>query len=781
MNFFLLVFRNLVKQKYSTLLAMIGFFTSFIVIIAVGEFSLNELSVDSYHDNKDDIYMIAFDKYSYIPTALLDEMESYSEIDRLIPLGFPWDGNVLKYENRDAEEVSTAYVNQAFFNSFSFRLLKGSFDEIELKNTVVLTKKCAHRLFGSVDPLNKIIKLDNREDLRVIALIEDYPPNSSLQSQAFISFETYKNLNTFTFGCGWDCSNLSCLLHISKNADVKRLEKRIDDAIKKGKAIENPNVSLISLPDFYFDNQIVRSQFMAKGDKNQVWIILGFAALLILVLFFNQLGLVYRGVIRFSERDKVLQHFGQSYLHSFVQCFMEQSMIIITSFIFSIFLWYTIIKEHVYSFMALQVNNDGSFSFILVMALILLVGILFMSWLRITMSNYLIKKKNTNVIKGAVTIQKAFLSIQLSISILLVIVNMFMSEQIKYLFSKDVGFEKEALITIPNYKESTSSKSVLGQELRQIPGIIDVSFTDAVPGGNCQNWQINKEINGKEVSFDYAMIPCSSNYIDNLGLNFQCGRSFYKKDLGYKNTNTDFGSLIINSSMANLLGGVDCLGMELMDWDKMDYKGKIVGIVDDFHYYSLREEVRPMAFCCDGRRSHLVIKLEGGYRNQQEVLTKLQRSLKKLEPSIPFEVHYFDSLLENLYQKDRLFQVLTQWLSVLTNLVTLFGLVSTLLFLIERKRKEMGIRKVNGASDVQLVYYIGNNFSYVLPGALFIGISMAFVFVRYWSQQFAYHSPFSILYFVRGPFVILLVIVVIITAFSLQVIYSDPVKCLKDE
>ncbi|HNX67521.1 MAG TPA: ABC transporter permease, partial [Bacteroidales bacterium] len=747
-----------------------GFVLCFFALSLVISYVYSELRTDSLHKNRDSIYAVSpYPNGTWVPYILIDFMKDNSAFNKVIPYGFDWNKVYLKNGENIPVESDAIFVDSSFFDAFSFEFIAGDRTEcVTIPFTVVITRSEAKRLFGDENPVGRKLKYNSKNELTVSAVIKDYPKNSIFKSKSFISFNTLKILQPGTFNCGWNCYNLKAFVMLRSANDKETALSELQKILKKNKEDE-PGIKseLISLHDFYFGKSYETPSQMRKGDMTNVIIFSLFGALIFIIALFNYFNLSVASLIQKRRETAMLKIFGSSFIQQWTLISFEAFIVAAFASVVGIFLkkaFLTTSFGSSFSFSG-QISSDiisELLPFLVTVVLVIIAGLA---------GALYIKKRPVNDIYGNVrsaeknSLRMLMLIAQFGIVTFLLGATLEIHKQVRFMQNTDPGFAKENLICIEADFRHKTSEAVFKSEFMSIPGIKEVAFSDAIPGVQTQNWSTDIIVDGQKKNIEVAAVPVWSGFLETYGFRLKEGRFFSDT------IDSDFGNIVINESAAKMIGWKDPVGQKIFERTRNKRKmgGVIVGVIEDNYFQSMYKTIGPLAFFnLPNYSSYITLKTVSGYENQKQILAAAKQKWDKLEPDYPFTFFYFDQHLDQLYHKETELGNLTLLLSVISIIITGLGLIGVSLFIARKKTKEIGIRRVNGATTQEIVRWLNTRFYLSLAVAIILALPLLWWFMNRWLGIFAYHADFPLWILAVSAFATVLVAYVCITWQSLR-------------
>jgi putative ABC transport system permease protein len=777
------IFRRLRSNRLVTIFNLLGFVLCFFAITLIGSYVYSEVTTDNYHKNKERIFALSpYSDGTWVQYVLINLMNDNSVFNKVIPYGFDWNKSYLKYQDNQAMESQTIFVDSAFFEAFSFEFIAGDPKEcVSVPYSAVITQSEARRFFGNENPIGQKLKYNSKYELTVTGVINDYPGNSIFRSKCFVSFSTLKIIQPYTFSCGWDCSNLKAFVMLRSNEYKASAITELRNILTKHDGGDNGiNPALISLHDFYFDKRFEVPQQMNKGDMASVVIFLSLGILIFVIALFNYFNLSVASLIEKRKEAAILKIFGNSFRHQWMLLFSEAFILSAVAWLIALALQKIFISTSLGSSLALSEHLSSD----LMAGLIPLAATLMLALFAGFAGAVYIRKRPVQDAyqsvqdSGKNSFQLLMLMAQFCIVTFLIGATLTTRKQVSFMQNSDPGFSKENLICVESSFDLKGEEEVLKRDFLSIPGVINVTFSDAIPGIQTQNWGTEITVDGEAKNITLAAVPVRSDFLHTYNFKLKEGRLFSDS------LSTDYGNVVINEAAVKITGWKDPIGQTLYDWTINNRKlgGKIVGIIKDNHFQSMHERIEPMAFInLKGYSKYTTLKVIGGLDNQKRILAQAKEKWQKLEPDFPFRYFYFDQYLDQEYRKEAEIGKLTLLLSIISIIITGLGLIGVSLFIARKKTKEIGIRRVNGATTSEIIGWLNSRFYLSLMVAVMLALPLLWWFMNRWLQTFAYKTTMPWWVFAISAIVTVAVAMLCLIWQSWQAATRNPVEALRHE
>lgn len=801
-NYFKIAWRNLSKDKVFSFVNIFGLAVGFGVAILLCIYALFELSHDQFHSEK--IYQVYSTDHNpkgpeastsrEIPfaAALKEEVPGVEKITRYI-------GNTDLVIYGDKElRMGTAYVDPDFFSIFNFPLIKGNRENpITETSSVAITQHAARKIFGSEDVIGKsinILKEGVKVPFRVSAIIEDFPEQSSLGFDIVLNF---KNLPDFVYANNlnaWDKSNHEVFLQLSENVTPAQFEQSTHDFTKLHyqEEIESakrdgarPNAAgvykqfrLVPFADTYF---LKFENGIAKISKTMPYLVLGIA---FLILFIASVNFINMSIARSSQRLREIgmrKTLGASKHQLFFQFWGESILIFLTAFALGALLANYLIDPFRTLFETTASFNSVFSPFIITGFLLILLFITLLAGgypallqSRMETLNALKAKLQVN---GKNRLRNILMVVQFGIAILLISGTLVLWNQLEFMRNKDLGFNKEQVIAFPlNGKHNDQrAMQLLRNELQDKPGIINVTASNNILGLGKDHSRSTSvmgfDYKGRGVRTNILMVD--HDYIETLGLEIIKGRPFNRKYA------SDSLSVVINEAMAGELDEEDILNATITLDDTLSFS--IIGVLKDYNFQDLNREIEPMTlFLKPGwNLRHAYVKVAP--ENISGSYDRIKQAWNKIEPQAEFMGSFLDENIDRTLKKERNMTTMITSGSIIAIILSCTGLFAISILVVAQRRKEIGIRKVVGASVARITQMLVVDFLKLVGIAFLIAAPISWWFSGNWIRNYPYRIDLNVWIFIAAGGIAAVIALLTVSYHAIKAAISNPVNSLKSE
>ncbi len=789
-NYLKIAWRNIQKHRVFSIINITGLAIGMACCILILLWVQDEISFDNFHANKDNIYRIVADweKYDWkgveaSPAPLAPAIEEQIPEIQYAARCSHHSRLVFRYKDKAFYENRGLITDPSFFRIFSFSFLDGDSETSFKEPTdIVITETMARKYFGSEDPLGKTIQVEGMP-VRVTGVLRDVPSNSHIQFDFVSSFKFIKELSNF--GTHWGAYNFVTYVHVQAGADLQEVSSKITEVGLKNKSpqvLEGLQFRLQPLSEVYLDARPYQLSTVTLGDAKYVLLftIVAFFVLLIACVNFMNLSTA-RSALRAKEVG--MRKTVGAYRSQIIKQFFGESLLLtLIAFLFSL----VIVSLCLPAFNQLSgkqlvlSGTDVSHLFIL-LSIVLSTGFIAGSYPAVYLSAFrpvaVIKGLKESKTKGA-SFRKALVVLQFSLSIMLIFGTTVVYKQLHYIQKAKLGFDKENVVHIP-IKENIGKKyETVKNELLKNPRILSVSaqryaFAESTwRNSGVFDWE------GKdpERSVDLVFAGVDYGFFETLKLELKEGRAFSRdipsdRRAGY----------ILNESAIKKIGLEEPVGKRFAIRKR---EGTIVGVVKDAHFRSFHHEIEPRIFFISDMTHAddaglVMIRILG--EETEEALSHIEGVWRTINPASPFEYHFLDETYDRLYRSEKRIGTIFNFFTALAIFISCLGLFGLASFMAEQRTKEIGIRKVLGASSSKIITLLTKEFTRWVLVANVIAWPVAYLVMKKLLQVYAYRTAIGIEIFVLSGLIALMVALLTVSYQALKAARSNPADSLRYE
>lgn len=799
-HFLKIAFRNLVKNKSFTLINILGLSIGIMSFLFIFLWVQDEMSYDNFHEKGDHIYRIAWqgsDPQTRTPHPMTYSMiEDFSEVKNAVSITPVWGAGLtqpertVKYGEVQFEESAIYAADTSFFDIFSFPMLQGD-PETALNDvgSIVISETSARKLFGEEDPMNKIITINFGQDFpfRITGVMADIPSNAHFHFNFLVSYVTLKTAFDSEFFEWVDFGHYNYLL-LHEDANPKELEQKmiawskqyIDWSESAWNALERGENKFMLQPlaDIHLKSQL-RWELETNGNILYIYI---FSAMGMLVLVIACVNFMNLSIAKSSMRSKevgVKKVVGANRSSIQTQFLMEAMLSAGISMILAIVL-FEVLAIPLGSLINTQflIPYTNPLVILSLLGFAIACGLLAGLYPAIFMSGFspfaVLKGAKSSMSKNSV-LRNSLVVFQFTVSIFLIIATLTISRQVGYMRAQKLGFDSEQLLVIP-IKDTTmlnNYESAKNQFLDH-HSISSISAVSNIPGRRFDNNPIEWLEGDEEI--DASELKVDPDFLHTLQIKLDSGRFFAK------NRPSDIEhAFIINKTAAKLFNWDSPLQEELI-WhdDETTRKGTIIGVIDDFHFQSLHSSIEPLIIHFQPAAfNYFMVRISN--EDIPNTIAFIKEKYETLDPQHAFTYFFLDDDLAKLYKADEQMQEVVGYFTMLAIIISCIGLFGLSSFTAEQRTKEIGIRKVNGASAYSILIMLSSEFTKWIVISALIATPVTWYILNEWMQNFAFKAGTSWVFYPLAFLITLLVSWLTIGPQSIKAAMRNPVDALRDE
>lgn len=801
-NFIKLSIRVLLRNKFYSLLNIMGLSLGLACSIIIMLYLQNDLSYDKHYENYDQIYRIGTryniedkeDRFALSQSGIGPLLkEEYPEVENYVRLGET--GRILiNYEDKKFFEESIMHCDSSYFDIFSHKFISGNPQTcLDNPNSMVLTESLAKKFFGNENPMGKQLKTV-ANDYQITAVIEDIPDNTHLKFSGLICFHTFTKDNPETaeqwIRSLWGVGRYS-YIKLPKNYDTEDFFARFPDFYNKymaslGEVLKGTSEPILQrLDEVHFGENLQYDR--PKGNQSYLYAFISIGVFIMVLACINYMNMA---TARSADRAKEVgmrKVFGSEKSQLMIQYISESILLTIIALVFALsFVEFTLsatpFNELIGKNLALNFLENPLLFFGSII-LCIVVGIfsgMYPAFYLSSIQPVKALKGTFKAGKAGFILRKALVSFQFMISILVVIVTLLMNNQMDYIHSKDLGFDKENVMLVP-IRDTLIMKKMpsIKSELLSNPNIVGATTSDMNVGVQIGRNVFRVETDNGMENQVFGFMMMSRDYFETMDIDLLEGETF---DDGEQDN--DHAEFIINETGADYLGWSNPIGKKI-EWGfdndgNTTIKGTIIGITGDFNTGSLHDVIEPVMMVKQRNSTgSLHLKLKG--EDLPQTIAFIKEKWSEFDPSRPLDYTFLDEDIQDLYTNDESQSRLIAIFSYICIFISALGLLGLASFSTEQRTKEIAVRKVMGASVSNIVFILYKDIIYLIIIAALVSFPLAYQAFDYWLQGFAYKVDVAYIIFIFIAFMALLLAFITIAFHTVRAARQNPAQLLKYE
>ncbi len=805
-NYLKIALRNLWKSKGFSALNIIGLAIGLATCLLIMLFVLDEISYDRYNKKAHRIYRVdgdlKFGGNHFILAVAPDPTgptlkKDFPQVEQFVRFRNTG-GLLIKKGNENVQENNVIYADSTLFDVFTFPMIDGN-PQTALRepNSMVITETTARKYFNTTQAAGKRVIVNNRHNYTVTGVIKDIPSQSHFNFDFFVSMATLEESRRNN----WVSNNFNTYIVLKEGADHKKLEAQLDVVVEKYIGPQVMQLMSVDMDEFKksgnYDNLLLTpltsihlysnkvGELGANSSIQYVYIFSAIAFFILLIACVNFMNLSTARSAKRSREVGVRKVLG-SLKSNLVKQFLTES-ILISCIALVLALVLTVLMLPYFNQLAAKdiklqfITNPWLLPVLLLMVLI--TGLLAGSYPAFYLSSF----KPIQVIKGKLAagfktswFRSGLVVFQFAISIILIVATMVIYKQLHFIQSHKTGFNREQVLVINNSGPLGNKAKAFREEVVKLPGVENVTMTGYLPtnGWRNDNPVFTTPTLDQKTAVSMQTWDVDEQYIPTLGMEMVTGRNF---SLQFP---TDSSGIIINEAGARLLGFKDPIGKNLYFLNDLSNKNDVsvlhvIGIVKDFNFSSLRQQVTPLALMLDYNHGNTALRISSN--NIPHLVSMIEKKYKAMAPGEPFNYSFMDEDFNNLYRTEQRMGVIAITFSALAILIACLGLFGLAAYAAEQRTKEIGIRKVLGATVSHITAMLSKDFLKLVIIAAVIAFPLAWWVMHTWLQDFAYRTNISWWVFIIAGGLAALIAIVTVSFQTIKAAIMNPVKSLRTE
>ncbi|MBT1699206.1 ABC transporter permease [Fulvivirgaceae bacterium PWU4] len=782
----LIIYRSFRKFRGTFLVNVAGLSVGLAATLLICLWVMDELSVDKFHEHNDRLFqvMMNIERPEGIetnpstpePTAktLLEEFAEIENAVSVIQVP-PRIKGLLSWENKSIK-ARQQFAGKEFFEIFSYKLLHGSGTQVlRDKNQLLLSDEMAIRLFGSAEAaLGKTVEWNGGQytgSYSVSGIFERAPENSTVQFDVLFCLDLFTEKNPSYLGWS-NCASIAYVI-LKEETSVTVINEKLKGLMKAKAPAWNSTIFLRPYADQYLYNTY-ENGVRTGGRIAYVKLFSLIACFILIIACVNFMNLTtaktaqrlkeigVRKVMGARRRTLAFQYLGESLLVSFLS--LAVAVLIVD-----------LVLPEFNSITGKNLALAFDIRIILLFCSIaLFTGIISGSYPALYLSSFnpaMVLRGKMHRALGELWTRKGLVVFQFAVSIILIVAVVVVYRQLGFIQSKNLGYNRDNVIYFPNEGPLRKNLESFLTEVKRIPGVVnasDLSFD--LTGEHAGTYSIRWEGKRPEDSVSFANLAGDYDVAGILELQLKEGR-FFSQETGNESAN-----IIINEAAARIIGFTEPVGKAVRIWEK---EKQIIGVVKDFHFESLYENVKPCFIQCMPNQRNVLVKIRAGV--VPETLSQVEKLYKTYNAGFPFEYRFFDDDYQRLYTAEKRVATLAAYFAAIAVMISCLGLFALAAFTAEKRRKEIGIRKVLGSSEWGVVLLLSADFTGTVLVSVMIALPLSYFITSHWLDSFAFRIGMEWWYFVSAGAIALLVAWFTVAAQAVRAARVNPVKCLKEE
>ena len=780
------IIRNFTRRPVTNLINLMGLAISLTLVIILSVYCYSELTTDNFQKNGERVYLYGLEDHVYTPGILKEHIDAkVPGVESTVRISGTWEAPVFQSENKEPITSDLIFADEDFFKLFTYNFIEGN-TETALKEpmSVVITKSLSHKLFGSEAVLGKTIKLNNDKSLTVSAVIEEPDANSCLTFSAVTTIATRKivqeNGGEYT---EWGWCDFQTFLLLSKGVNPDETAKTILSLFPQEIQKDYLNTKLTPLKKIYFSKfSLLGSNYLLSGDRKKVQILVLVASLVLLIALINFMNISSSQWQEKIKQTGIIKVIGATRSSVLYNTIAESFLFFLAALLIAIELVNAVssfIRNYTGIHYSQKLTNSPGFILVsLAIIVVLSVAFSIIPALRISSSRAVDNlKKTVRQNKTNFSIRGLLVTLQFTIAIVLISFTVLVQKQVRF-GSSNLGFNQNNILGIRLTEQLNQKKDVLKNLLEEKSTIKKVSFSQFYPGKIISYWGTQLNLNGEKKQISFDTFSADAGFFEILGLQLISGRLYDN------NVSSDKKKIVVNETflrenkLTSPLNATINIGM----MGENVSTAEIIGVVRDFHYKPLNQPIASLAIRNDSYASYCLITIQtSDFKSLYATVNNIKKTVSDLSPSFPVEVSFFDEAIQNMYQSELRFRRTFSLFAGCAIVICCLGILAMSIFACQRRVKEIGIRKVNGAKIYEILLMLNKDFVKWVGIAFVISCPIAWYAMHRWLQSFAYKTDLSWWIFALAGIIALGIALLTVSWQSLRAATRNPVEALRYE
>ncbi|MDN5204733.1 ABC transporter permease [Fulvivirgaceae bacterium BMA10] len=791
-NYLKIAYRNLLKNKVFSIVNILGLSVGAGCCLVIAIYILHALSYDRSFPNSERIYRMVQEQeqsgdlyqVASTPPALINDLRSnYPQVELATSFARTFNARLFQYKNKSFEEKKGFYIDSSFFEMFPLSIAQGSTSSFfNNPNSIIITKELARKYFGTQNPIGKVVKMDRQKDLVVRAVLKELPANIHIDFNFLLPISSLRSHRNFDeWGHNW----LYTYILLDEKANPETFEGKISDllTINIGNPNWEPRLYIQPLEDIYlYSNFSFNTDFAKHGSLQNIYLfgIVGLVILIIACINFINLTTAksferskevgVRKIVGASRKQLIYQFIGESLLYAVLSTALALSLA-------------QFALPHISNFsgVELSVQQLGSKEIIAMsFSIVVIIGTLAGIYPSLLLSAFSTVKtlKGSKLATGSISKlafspRKIMVVCQFALSVILIVGAIVISQQMEFILQRDLGFDKEHIIYIRAKGDLASEDRFesFRSALLQQAGILHIGRSGGLPidhegSYNGAEWEGMSE---GQNNFLMSYFRTDEHFVKTYNLEVFSGRDFDQRDPN--DTSTYY---IVNEAALKAMAMEDPIG-------KSFENGEIVGIMRDFNFKPAFTKVEPLVLRNEPKMNLRDISIRIAPENMRQSLEAFEKVYKQFNPDYPVDYQFLDQSIEVYYEQQLRLGQLINFFALLAVGISSLGLFGLTIFSGTQRKKEVGVRKVLGASAFQIVRLLSASFLKLILIGVAMAIPFSYIIIQNWLDSFAYAIAIKPYYFVLAGAVAIIITIITISFQTIKTALANPVDALRYE
>jgi putative ABC transport system permease protein len=798
-NYFILFFRNIKRDKHSFFINLIGLSTGLACALLIYLWVNDELHIDKFQGKGSHIYQVMQNSPSangivtFEPTpgllakTMMEEMPEIEYATSVVPASW-FDQKGILSVGKNSLKTDGQFVGNDFFKIFPFKLIMGDSNRILADDhAVLLSDEMAMKLFNTTNVIGKSVEWaqeDFNDTYMVSGVFKTPPANSTAQFDLLLSYGLF--LKKFPKLQNWSNSDPDTYIALKKGTDIKQFNAKIANYLKSKD--KNSNVTLFVRR--YSDKYLYGKYENGIQSGGRIGYVKLFSLIAIFVLFIACINYMNLSTAKASRRMKEIgikkaigsnrktligQYLSESILIAFLSLMCAGILVALFLPQFNM-----ITGKKLY----LALNMDLVFP---VLGITLFAGLVAGSYPAFYLSGFKpidVLKSKLHTSPGELWVRKGLVIFQFSLSVVFIVGLLILTKQVEYTQTKNLGYNRNNVIYFSMQEKAINNSGDDGtagkpeketatvlSRIKSTPGVVNAStFWQSIVAQHGSTSGVSWDGQNEGDKLNFACLNVDYDFIETLGINIRDGRAF-SREFG-----TDDSAIVFNETAIKSMGLTDPVGKTVKLWGK---DRQIVGVVKDFNFESLHNKIGPLFLILEPQLNNFIVKISSAV--PLETIDRLRGIYKEYNPEIPFEFTFLDTDYQVLYQSERKITTLSKYFAGIAIIISCLGMFGLAAYTAERRRKEIGVRKVFGSSQLSIFYLLSGDFTKQVLVSIVIALPISYLIAKHWLNSFAYRINLEWWLFLGAGLIALFIAWLTVGTQAVKAANTSPSQCLKEE
>jgi len=789
-NYFKITLRNILKHKGYSFINITGLALGMVCSIFIFMWVQDELNYDRYHEKVDSIYRVEEDQYysgetyhvtvTPYPCAPIfkDRIPEVVDAARL-----NYTAALLKYEDKAFYESSVVGIDSTYLDMFTFEFIKGNQKTaLDKPFSIIINDEIAEKYFGDEDPIGKTIVFNNQYDFQVTGVFKKFPHNISYSFDVAFPFEFFRELGQYSES--WGANSITTFVQLASNSALKEVDDKLTGLLREYNPDSSTDYMVKPLNRLHLYSYFGYGH--AAGDIQYIYIFSIIAIFILLIACINFMNLATARSAKRAKEIGLRKVVGANKSSIMGQFFSESIMMAFISLILAVIIVMLLMKPfNTLTQKEITFTIWTNWNFIAgLIGITLFTGIVSGTYPALFLSSFQPAKVLRGSLKSGAKsslFRRVLVIIQFTLSVFLIIGTIVVYNQLIFMKEKDLGYAKENLVYLTMRGSLNENYNSIKAAMERTPGVLSVSASSHPPyiiGSNSGGADWDGKDPDQHVLIGTNLVDY--NFCKTMGIKILEGRAFTEEFPGDLVSRTDsIGGFLVNEETVKVMG-LDNKAAIGARFDFFGCSGKIVGVMKDFHYNTVKKEIEPLAMALAPEFVRFVeVRIAPG--NTMKTIESMEDAWTSAVGGYPFEYKFLDEDFDRMYRRETRFVSLLEYFSVLAVIIACLGLFGLASFTAEQRTKEIGIRKVLGATEIKLTYLMCKEFIILVALSNLIAWPIAYYFTGDWLESFAYKTDLTLNIFLLAGVLSLVIALLTVGYQAVKASLANPIKSLRYE